>query len=258
MKQELVQYNLKGSIAYVTISRSERYNALNIQLIEELIEVMLHCDRTNEVRVVVVNGEGKAFCAGADIQWMKASAEAGNEQNEKDSRILAELFYEIHHLSKPVIAAVHGPVYGGGIGLMAACDLVVADASAKFKFSEVLLGITPSTIMPHIVYRTGKQAAKLKVLTAELFDAKEANRINLVDEVVEENAIGKATEIAETMLLASPEALAETKALIDQMNHSLDATLIDFTVESLMKMKKTENAKEGLQAFLEKRKPIWK
>ncbi len=257
--KKYIKYRTIHELGFIRLNRPEVYNALIPEMIEELIEVFSEFEIDNSIRAIVLDGEGKSFCAGADINWMKSSAENELEQNQKDSRVLAELFYKIHSLNKPVIASVHGPVYGGGLGLMAACDIVVADKKARFKFSEVRLGITPSTIMPYITYRMGKQQAKVKVLTAELFDSKEAYRIQLVDFVVKEDSYHYAINIAGDILKGSPEANAETKHLLYSFGEEFDVESVkERSIESLVKIKQTANAKEGFSAFLQKREPKWK
>ncbi len=254
----MITYKIENDIGFVQLNRPEVYNALLPEMMQELLRLVADFQQQKLVKAIVLGGNGKSFCAGADIHWMKASATSGNEQNLKDSRLLAELFQHIHDSVKPVIAAVHGPVYGGGIGIMAACDIVVAEKSSRFKFSEVRLGITPSTIMPHIVRRMGPQKAKVKVLTAELFDAKEALRCGLVDYLVKENAAEFALSLANDVLKGSPDAHIETKRLLANISGENTNEVFETSIQSLVRIKKTTNAVEGLNAFIEKRKPQWK
>ncbi len=253
-----IEHKIENNIGYIHLNRPQAYNALIPEMIEELFEVLNKFKENVFVRVIILSGHGKSFCAGADISWMKKSAESDDQTNKMDSRLLADLFYKIYHSPKPVIAVVYGPVFGGGIGLMACCDLVVSDETSRFKFSEVRLGIVPSTIMPYVTYRMGRQPAKNLILTAALFDFKKAKRLHLIDYVVKQDAFHYAQNLAADMIKGAPEALAETKRLMNEIVHASNETeVVRKTVESLIAIKKTKNAKEGLQAFIDKRDPEW-
>lgn len=254
----MIEYKIQDEIGFIQLNRPAVYNALVPEMMLELSHLLDEFLQSHLVQVIVLGGNGKSFCAGADIHWMKASADASEAQNLKDSQLLANLFQKIHISEKPVICAVHGPVYGGGIGIMAACDIIVAEETARFKFSEVRLGITPSTILPHIVRRMGPQKAKVKIMTAELFDAKQALKNGLVDYVVKQNPEEYAYNVARDVLKGSPEAHTETKKLLKVIasNQNTDQ-IFNASIKSLAQIKKTKNAAEGLTAFIEKRKPVW-
>lgn len=255
---EFITHKIEANVGFVVLNRPAAYNALMPGLLIELKGIMDEFIANKFVRCIVVSGNGNSFCAGADLKWMKASSISNDEINENDSRLLSNLFYTIHNSPKPVIAAVHGPVFGGGLGLMACCDIVVADESSRFKFSEVRLGLTPSTILPYVVYRMGYQLAKVKILTAELFNAKQALKYGLVDYLVKADVLHFALNVASDLIKGSPEAIAETKNLLAEIKSICDTEMIiEKTVASLSKMKKDKNAQEGLNAFIEKRDPEW-
>lgn len=253
----MIKYKIENDVGFIQLDRPEAYNALLPEMMAELLQIFGDFQNQKLVKVIVLGGNGKSFCAGADIHWMKKSATTNDEQNLKDSRLLADLFNLIHTSVKPVVAYVHGPVYGGGIGIMAACDIVVANKTSRFKFSEVRLGITPSTILPHIVRRMGPQKAKVKILTAELFDGEEALNCGLIDYLVEENAAEFALSLANDIMKGSPEAHIETKTLLAVISGENKKEIFESSINSLVRIKKTKNAVEGLNAFIEKRKPIW-
>lgn len=254
----MIEYKIQDEIGFIQLNRPEVYNALVPKMMLELSNLLDEFQQSHLVQVIVLEGKGKSFCAGADIHWMKASADASEQQNVKDSQLLANLFQKIHTSAKPIVCAVHGPVYGGGIGIMAACDIVVAEVTARFKFSEVRLGITPSTILPHIVRRMGAQKAKVKIMTAELFDAKHALKNGLVDYVVKKHANEYAYNIAKDVLEGSPDAHKETKLLLETISSNQNPNeIFDESIQSLVRIKRTKNAAEGLTAFIEKRNPNW-
>lgn len=248
-----------GKVAEIKLHRPDQRNALNREMVRELIDVFEKLSRENSLRVVLLTGEGESFCAGADIHWMQESAAAGFEVNMQDSKLLAELFSTIYLFEKPLIATVHGTIMGGGLGLLAACDYVFSTTDARFKFSEVLLGITPATIMPYILRRISAPNAKHKIFSAQLFDANEAHRIGLVDEVVDSDSLmNSVMKFVEGIITASPNAVKVSKKLINALtNASLDKTSIAMTSEVLARIKQSEEAREGMQAFLQKRKPRW-
>jgi methylglutaconyl-CoA hydratase len=246
-------------VANVQLNRPVRHNALDREMVRELINTFENLSRDSSLRVVLLTGEGESFCAGADIHWMQESAAAGLEINMQDSKLLADLFSTLYLFEKPLVAAVQGSIMGGGLGLMAACDYVFSTTNARFKFSEVLLGITPATIMPYILRRVSASNAKHKIFSAQLFDAKEAHRIGLVDEVVDnEYIMNGVNHFIEGIIGASPNAVKVSKKLINALtNASLDKTSITMTSEVLARIKQSEEAREGMEAFLQKRKPKW-
>jgi methylglutaconyl-CoA hydratase len=249
-----------GGVGIVTLNRADRHNAFDDQTIVELIDVMAEMESNPAVRVVVLSSTGKSFSAGADLNWMKRAAEQGQDANLRDARNLAEMLRRIAQCPKPVVARVQGPAYGGGVGVIAACDIAIATLDAQFALTEVKLGIIPSAISPHVIAAIGERHARRFMLTAERFSAAEAYRLGLVHEMVADaagldEAVGR---IVDTLLANGPCALAECKALIGAVSgRPLTAELIEDTAHRIARIRATAEAQEGMASFLQKRKPNW-
>jgi methylglutaconyl-CoA hydratase len=251
---------IDAGVGIVTLNRPERHNAFDDAMIAELSEVMLSMANDPGVRVVVISSVGKSFCAGADLEWMQRAAGYDFGQNQRDAGALAEMLRRIADCPKPVIARVQGPAYGGGIGVIAACDIAVATFESRFALTEVKLGLIPAVIGPHVLAAIGERYARRYMLTAEVFSAAEAYRIGLLHEMVaDEAALDDAVgEWVEAILRNGPQALAECKALIRAIaGRPFGQKAIDFTVESIARVRVSPEGQEGLAAFLEKRKPNW-
>jgi methylglutaconyl-CoA hydratase len=251
---------IDAGVGIVTLNRPERHNAFDDAMIAELSEVMLSMANDPAVRVVVISSVGKSFCAGADLEWMQRAAGYDFEQNQRDAGMLAEMLRRIADCPKPVIARVQGPAYGGGVGVVAACDMAVATFESRFALTEVKLGLIPAVIGPHVLAAIGERYARRYMLTAEVFSAAEAYRIGLLHEMVaDEAALDDAVgEWVEAILRNGPRALAECKALIRAIaGRPLDAQVIETTVESIARVRVSAEGQEGLGAFLQKRKPSW-
>lgn len=247
-------------VGIITLNRADRHNAFDDLLIAELLEAIELMAHEPAVRVVVISSTGKSFCAGADLNWMKRMAGYSPEENLRDSRALAELFRRIAQCPKPVIARVQGPAYGGGVGLVAACDIAIATFDAQFALTEVKLGIIPAAISPHVIAAIGERYARRYMLTAERFSAAEAYRIGLIHEmVVDENGLDEALgEIIESLLKNGPNALAECKELIAAVAWKpLAPEVIEDTAQRICRVRASVEGREGMGAFLEKRKPSW-
>lgn len=244
----------------MTLARPELHNAFNEVLIAELTQAFETLGKREDVRVVVLAGEGKSFCAGADVNWMRKMVDYSQRENVKDATAMAEMLAAIRNCPKPVIARVHGAAIGGGVGLAAACDIAVAVRSAVFCLSEVKLGIIPAVISPYVMEKMGPGPMRRYALTAEKFDAAEAMRLGLVSHVVETEAELDTwiDGIAKTLLENGPEALAECKrvlAAVQEKEHwSMKQRL---TVERIAERRVSTEGQEGLKAFLEKRRPDW-
>lgn len=247
-------------IGIITLNRPERHNAFDEALIAELSEAIAVISGEPAVRVVVISSTGKSFCAGADLNWMQRAAGLSGEENLRDARVLAELFRRVAQCPKPVIARVQGPAYGGGVGLVAACDIAIGTLDAQFSLSEVKLGIIPAVISPHVIGAIGERHARRYMLTAERFSAAEAYRIGLLHEVVTDesgldDAVGKITE---ALLKNSPNALTECKSLVAAVaGKSLTAEVVEDTAQRITRVRTSPEGREGMSAFLEKRKPNW-
>ncbi len=248
-----------GPVATITLNRTEVRNALNADLIQDLTKCFEELSDNENVRVVVLMGEGSIFCAGADVRYMRDSAEFSYDENLEDARRLAAMFRAVDECPKPVVAVVRGAAIGGGAGLVAAADVVVADEGAKFAFSEVLLGIAPATIAPFVVRKIGYSQARALFLSGERFDATKAKRIGLIHEVAPSDGLDAAVEKAvERLLRGGPEAQAAVKMLLREIEtvEPLDATALMSGVISSLRT--GDEGQEGLAAFLEKREPSWR
>lgn len=250
----------RGGVAVVTLNRPDKHNAFNALVIEELADVFETLRGEDNLRMVILRGAGKSFSAGADLKWMKAAADYSQKENEEDAFALAEMLRKLYELPQLTLALVHGAAMGGGAGLVAACDVVVALKSASFRFSEVRLGLTPATISPYVVRAIGPRWAKALFMTGESFDAPYAEKMGLVQYVVEDE-----TEMAEMeeylsglMFDTAPGAVADAKTLVhDVTSMPVDAATSRDTAKRIATRRASDEGREGLAAFLEKRKPSW-
>jgi methylglutaconyl-CoA hydratase len=234
-------------------------NAFNDEFIAELAAVFLELAKRPEVRCVVLAANGAAFCAGADLHWMRRIADYSREENIEDASGLARMLEVLYRFPKPTIAKVQGDVYAGGMGLVSACDMAVAVEGANFCLSEVKLGLIPATISPYVIRAMGTRAAHRYFLTAERFSAAEAHRIGLVHEVVKaEDLDARVAALAQALVQAGPEAVKACKNLLhDVAGHDITAGLVRRTVEGIADIRASDEGREGVQSFLGKRKPNW-
>lgn len=247
-------------VGIVTLNRPERHNAFDAELIRELSQSLAGMAGDDSVHVVVLSSTGKSFCAGADLNWMRAAAKWSDEENEADARAMAEMLHRLAMLPKPTIARVQGPAYGGGVGLIAACDIAIATFEVQFALSEVKLGLIPATIAPHVIAAIGERRARRYMLTAERFSAAEAYRIGLIHEMVaDEPALDDAIgQIVDAVLANSPVALAACKDLIRAVAHrAIDDAVTADTARRIARVRASAEGREGIAAFLERRKPYW-
>lgn len=254
-----LELNFANAVATVTLNRPEVRNAFNEEVIAELTAVFSELGERTEVRCVVLAGNGPAFCAGADLNWMKRMAGYSHDENLADAAALARMLRVIYTCPKPTIARIQGDVYAGGTGLVAACDIAVAVDTAQYCLSEARLGLLPATISPYVIRAMGARAAHRYFLTAERFDAAEALRIGFVHEVVATDALdAKVTEIARTLVANGPAAVKAGKQLLhDVAGHEITSWLVDKTVEGIADIRVSPEGREGVASFLEKRKPNW-
>jgi methylglutaconyl-CoA hydratase len=248
-----------GAVATITLNRPEVRNAFNDEMIAELTRAFIALGGRESVRCIVLAAQGKAFCAGADLNWMRRMADYSHAENLADAAQLAEMLRVIYECPKPTIARIQGDVYAGGMGLVAACDMAVSVDTANFCLSEVKLGLIPATISPYVIRAMGARAAHRYFLTAERFDAQEALRIGIVHAVVSAEALdAKVAEITQALVSASPDAVKACKQLVqDVAGHDISAELIVGTVKAIADIRSSEQGKEGVQSFLQKRKPSW-
>ncbi len=247
----------EAGVARVTLNRPEVHNAFNDDLIAELTAALMRLEQDPEVRAVVLAAEGKSFSAGADLNWMKRMAGYSEEENRADARGLAGLMRTLNELAKPTIALVQGAAYGGGVGLVACCDIAIAATRASFCLSEVKLGLIPAVISPYVIAAIGERASRRYFVTAERFDAETALRLALVQEVVapeELEAAGR--RVLEALLAGGPEAQAAAKRLVrDMAGRPIDDALVEDTARRIAEVRAGGEAREGVSAFLEKRRP---
>jgi len=260
MDFKTIKVQLGESMAWVNLDRPEVRNALNPELISELTEAFDWLDSRDDIRVIILKGNGKCFCAGADLEYMKNMARYSYPQNLADAERLSKLFQTIYFCNKAVIVDVHGACIGGANGIIAAADIVIAEKETKFAFSEVRLGITPATISPFVVSKIGNTAAKELMLTGRRFTAEEAKDFRLVNVVVDESEmIDTERQYIDHFLHASPDAIAECKNLLRMVSGTNDRYSPVFmqTSVAIANQRISKAGQEGMAAFFEKRKPSW-
>ena len=255
-----IKVQLGESMAWVNLDRPEVRNALNDTMINELTEVFDWLNSRDDIRVIVLKGNGKAFCAGADLAYMKAMAGYSHAQNIADAEKLSKLFRTIYYCNKAVIVDVHGACIGGANGIIAAADIVIAEKETKFAFSEVRLGLTPATISPFVAQKIGNTAAKELMLTGRLFSAEEAKAFKLVNTVTDEaNLVDVERQYIDHFMHASPDAVAECKNLLRLVSGTNDpfAPVFHETATLIANQRISKAGQEGMASFFEKRKPEW-
>ena len=256
---ETLDVDVRNNIGLEALNLPDLHNAFNEALISELTTVLQALDAEAAVRAVVLTGHGKSFCAGADLNWMKKMAGYGAAENLADAQALALMLRTLNGLSKPTVACVRGAAFGGGVGLVACCDIAVAAHDAVFSLSEAKLGLIPATISPYVIEAIGARQARRYFLTAERFTAAEAFRIGLVHDIVPEPELdARINELLGNLLVAGPVAQLECKALIRGVAHKpIDADVIAGTAEHIAAVRASPEGKEGVAAFLAKRSPRW-
>ncbi|MFN2646347.1 MAG: enoyl-CoA hydratase/isomerase family protein [Burkholderiales bacterium] len=250
----------RDGIGRITLNRPEVRNAFDDALIATLAEAFADLDADSSVRAVVLAGNGPAFCAGADLNWMKRMAGYGHDENLRDARALADMLAALDRMDKPTVARVHGPAFAGGTGLVAACDIAVGTPEAKFCFSEAKLGLSPATISPYVLRAIGPRAASRYFLTAEVFGAEEALRIGLLTALVPATELDVFIgQLAGHLLAGSTTAHARIKDLVrDVAGRPIDDALKSDTARRIAQIRASPEGREGIASFLEKRKPSWK
>ena len=258
MSQPVLRVTRDGGRVRVSLARPEVRNAFNAELIAALRETFLSLAEDSSVRSVLLEGDGKTFCGGADINWMRASLELGEDENVRDAEAMSDMLRAIDRCPKPVIVRVHGAALAGGAGLCAVADAVVAEENAIFGFTETKLGIIPATISPFVIAKIGVSQARRLFLTGERFDAQRACAIGLVHEVVHMDALdGVAGAIADEFDSAGPQAVAAAKALVRDVRAASYDDSRALTARALAKARVSAEGQEGLRAFLERRRPAW-
>jgi methylglutaconyl-CoA hydratase len=247
-------------VATVTLNRPERRNAFDAPTILALTEIFETLQGAEGVRIVFLRGSGGAFCAGADLDWMRMAADWNEDANREDAMALAHMLKALDIIPVLTVALVQGSAFGGGVGLVAACDMAVATADAKFAFSEVKLGLTPATISPYVVRAVGPRTATSLFATGAVFDAERARSIGLVSEVVAD-AAGLDTvkaRLSDEIMASAPGAMSDAKQLVrDVEGRAIDRAVMDETARRIARARVSDEGKEGVAAFLGKRKPAW-
>lgn len=245
-------------LARVTLNRPHRRNAFDTGMVAELCESFRHLGAEASVRAIVIAGAGSVFCAGADLRWMGADRTVSTPEAEQDAKNLLAMYRAIDECPCPVIGRIQGAAYGGGVGLIAVCDVVVAAVDATFALSEVRLGLIPAVISPFLLRKSGESFVRRYCLTGEPFSAATAREVGLVHDVVEPAALdARVNELSDTILHLAPQAVRETKALVRQLHGLPDDQQWRVCVEQNVRARLSEEAREGLRAFHERRPPVW-
>lgn len=248
----------RDGVAWVTLNRPDVRNAMDEAALDEISAAFRALAKDHSVRAAVIAGAGKDFCAGADIDWMRRASEYGKAQNIKDATRLIHMCRAVDEAPFPVIARVHGNCFGGALGVVGACDIVLAESSARFRFSEVRLGLIPAVVSTFVLPKIGVSQARRLFLTAENFDAATAQAVGLVHTVVGQAELDQAVgKVLDLVLKNGPVAVKEAKAYIQKLEGMTRARRIAYSVKELARVRASAEAREGLSAFLEKREPKW-
>ena len=254
----MIRTHIRAGVAHLWLARPDKHNAFDGAMLADLAMALDALERDAAVRVVVLAGEGPSFCAGADLGWMLQQAQDGDAANAKGVVQIAQAFHRIAGLAKPVVARVHGAARGGGVGLVAACDVAVASTAASFTLTEVRLGLLPAVISPFIVERVGPSQARALFLLGDKVSAEDAWRLGLVHSIVAPDDLDARVERTVASLLAGgPEALAACKRLVRDVAFRAPVDVLDVTAQALAQRRASEEAAEGIAAFLEKRPAAW-
>jgi methylglutaconyl-CoA hydratase len=257
-KYTTLKCHIDGGVARVDFCRPEVHNAFNDTLIYEMSDLFKELEQEKALRVIVLSGEGKSFCAGADLNWMKRVITQSFEENLKEANALAELFARIYNFRCPVIGRINGAAIGGGVGFVAVCDIALAAETAIFSFSEVKIGLVPACIGPYVVKKIGEGKAREFFITGERMPAEKAFQIGLVNKVLPDDKFDIAVNELISMIKSSgPEALTVAKRLVSSVPHMTESEYKPFTAEMIARLRISNEGQEGMNAFLEKRKPKW-
>ena len=255
---ETLEYEIKDNIITIRLNRPEVHNAFNDVMLAELVDILESVDGTDDIRVVIFTGEGKSFSAGADLNWMRKMIDYTYEENLAGSIMISKVFHKIYTLKKPVIAAINGAAIGGGMGFVGASDIVIGSDRAKFSLSEVRIGVVPACISPYLIKKVGEGVLKELFITGMRFDADKALDIKLINYKVEhEKLMEFALEKAKELLLCGPNAIAVCKQLFLKVPEMDLQAAYDYTAEVIARQRISDEAQEGMKAFLEKRAPGW-
>jgi len=259
MEYKTIKVEQENAIFRITLNRPEVRNAFNMVMIEELMDVFTKLYDDNAVRIIVLTGGGTAFCAGADLNWMKDVMELDFEENFREVWKLGELLHLMYSIPKPLIGRINGPAIGGGTGITAVCDIATASENAVFSFSEVTIGLVPADISPYIIRKCGEAKTREYFITGKRLSAREAKEANLVNKVVSRDELDNAVdEYISYILRAGPNALGVCKDLLEKVPLMDFNRARDYTAYVLARLRMGKEAQEGMKAFLEKRIPVWR
>jgi methylglutaconyl-CoA hydratase len=259
LKFTTLETEITNQTATIWLNRPDIRNAFNEVMIGELIMAFKEVSALDKVRVILLRGRGKSFCAGADLNWMRDVASYSYEQNYKESLQLSDCFYTIYNCPKPTIAVVHGAAIGGANGLLAACDMAVCDDETVFSLSEVKIGIVPACISPYVIKRVGEYGARELMLTGKRIKGKEAEHFRLVNKSLHENELENyLKELIALLMSSGPKAMSQCKTLIDKVSNEITLEeALSYTARMIAEIRASEEGQEGMAAFLEKRKAKW-
>ena len=258
MNYTTINYEKTDRIARVTFCRPEIHNAFNSTMIAEMTDVFAEIEKDDDIRVVLLTGEGKSFCAGADLNWMRDVIKQTFDENLAESNALAECFYRIYSCRRPVIGRINGAAIGGGTGFVAVCDIAIAARSAKFSFSEVKIGVVPACIGPYVIKKMGEGKARELFITGERMNADRACEVGLVNKTVDDDQLDAEVDaLVNSVLSSGPEAVAMAKKLVSDVPDMTADKFKPYTAEMIAKLRVSDEGQEGMDAFLNKRKPNW-
>lgn len=256
---ETIQLKRQNDVLTVVLNLPASHNAINRRMLDELTNTFAELTEEQSIRVVIITGNGRSFCAGADLSMMKESAEATYEENKQNALAIFDLMQVVNNCPKPVVARVNGAAFGGGVGLVACCDIAIAVESARFGFSEVRLGLVPSVISPFVLNKVGSTHARELFLSGERFDARHAKEIGLIHHVVAPDELDlTVAEKVRRLLDAAPAAQRSAKELLRRFDSVQVSDYGDFTSDLIARLRASEEGQEGMTAFLEKRHPKWR
>ncbi len=259
MNYEALVITKKDDVATVTLNRPEVHNAMNETLMNELKGCFHQLSTDDSIRVIILTGNGSSFCAGADLTWMKHMVNYSVKENKKDSRLLLEMYESIHSCPKPVLGRINGGAFGGGIGLLAVCDITITIPEVMFAFSEVKLGIIPAVISTFVASRMTPATMRRLFITGERFDSTTAQKIGLIDIIATPEKLDETVSTCvEQVLSSGPNAIKEVKHLIYNLQKMDMNEYKEFTVEKISELRVSKEGQEGIKGFLEKQKPRWK
>ena len=258
MEYTTLRYEKDGQIARVTFNRPEIHNAFNAIVITEMSGLLTEIGKDDDIRLVLLTGEGKSFCAGADLNWMREVVSQSFEANLRESNALADLFHQVYTFRRPVVGRINGAAIGGGTGFVAVCDIAIAARSAKFSFSEVKIGVVPACIGPYVIKKMGEGKARELFITGERMSAERALEVGLVNKVVDDDQLdAEIDKLLTSILTSGPEAVAVAKRLVSEVPGMTPDQFKPFTAEMIARLRVSDEGQEGMDAFLNKRKPDW-